>query len=328
MPEVSKVSTVHIAADDLRKVKLHDGSERELLKVRITQSALPGIGMRHYLDATGKALRIEADLLGMVTYEVHRDDALQEIVGEELDVAVNTIVTVKNPPVSLNNQRSAVLHITTPGRDVTELVPVSATQAVKRLTDDSVELTVTALTPPKNIQKSRNEQRDYLGSTDYLQTRDYRVIDHARRATAGSLDPGTIAVRMESYVFREMKKKNFSTILGSAAEVAKSMEGDCTEHAVLLAAMLRTQEIPARVAVGLVYSARLSGFGGHMWTEAWLDGQWIPLDATLGQAGIGAGHIKLADSDLGDGGPAPVTAFMPLMSLLNDVQIEVVRFSR
>src|SRR5471030_3048959 len=49
---------------------------------------------------------------------------------------------------------------------------------------------------------------------------------------------------------------------------------------------------------GLVYVDRLSAFGGHMWTEANLNGQWIPLDATLGRGGIGAAHIKLADSSL------------------------------
>ena len=39
----------------------------------------------------------------------------------------------------------------------------------------------------------------------------------------------------------------------TAAEVARSREGDCTEHAVLLAALARARGIPARVAMGLVY---------------------------------------------------------------------------
>ena len=121
-----------------------------------------------------------------------------------------------------------------------------------------------------------------------------------------------------------MKKKNFSTALASAAEVAKSLEGDCTEHACLLAAMLRVQKIPSRVAVGLVYADRLAAFGGHMWTEAWLDGKWVPLDATLGKGGIGPGHIKLADSSLADDGPAPVTSFVPLMNMLSNVTIDIV----
>ena len=89
--------------------------------------------------------------------------------------------------------------------------------------------------------------------------------------------------------------------------------------------MLRTQQIPSRVVVGLVYAERFGAFGGHMWTEAWLDGQWVPLDGTLGAGGIGGGHIKLADSDLADEGPAPVTSFLPLMNLLADVKIRIIR---
>jgi len=65
-----------------------------------------------------------------------------------------------------------------------------------------------------------------------------------------------------------------------------------------------------------------------MWTEAWLDGKWIPLDATLGRGGIGAGHLRLADTDLADEGPAPVTAFVPLLNLMNGVEIEIVSTQR
>ena len=228
MPDLSRISSVHLAADDIRKVKLHDGSERQLLKVRIAQSALPGIAMRQYLDEAGNTLRTEADLLGMVTYDVPSEVALQEIAGEELDIAVNSVVTVKNPPARLNNQRNAVFRITTSGRDPAELIPASETQSVSRVAPDVIEVKVQAITPPKGIQRSRSEQLKYLGQNDYLQTRDYRVKEHAQRAVAGSLDPGTIATRMETYVYKEMKKKNFSTILGSAAEVARTMEGDCT----------------------------------------------------------------------------------------------------
>jgi transglutaminase-like putative cysteine protease len=198
---------------------------------------------------------------------------------------------------------------------------------VKPIDENTVELTVTVARPPQNVPPTRigDDQKRYLAETAFLQTKDPRVADHARKAAAGSQDHGTVAVRMEQYVFRELKKKNFSTALASAAEVAQNMEGDCTEHACLLAAMLRAGGIPSRVSVGLVYADKLGAFGGHMWTEAWLDGRWIPLDATLGRGGIGAGHIKVADADLSDEGPSPVTSFLPLMNLLSGVSIETVR---
>lgn len=328
MPEFSKVVTVKITADDYRVVKLLDGSEKSLLKVRISQSILPGIGMRVYLDKDGEALRTEADLLGMVTYSVPREVALEKIAGAELDVAINTLIQVKNPPVDLHGRRKTVYRINTKGRNPSEFLPTGGTQTVTAIDNETASLTVTSIQPPKNITASRNEQAEYLGDTQFLQTKDTRVQEHARKAAAGSSDPGTIAIRMEQYVAKELKKKNFSTALASAAEVAKNLEGDCTEHACLLAAMLRVQKIPSRVAVGLVYAERLGAFGGHMWTEAWLDGQWVPLDATLGKGGIGSGHIKLADSSLADEGPAPVTSFVPLMNMLSNVTIDIVSMEK
>ena len=324
MPEFSKVVNVRISADDYRTVKLYDGSEKSLLKVSVSQSILPGIAMRVYLDKEGESLRTEADLLGMVTFSVPREVALQKIAGKELDVATNTLIRIENPPIDLHGKKTAIYQIQTKGRNPAKFLPVGGTQAVASMDSETATLTVSSIPPPKNIQPSRNQQKEYLGDTQFLQARDSRVQEHARKATAGSLDPGTIAVRMEQYVYKELKKKNFSTALASAAEVAKSLEGDCTEHACLLAAMLRVQKIPSRVAVGLVYAERLGAFGGHMWTEAWLDGKWVPLDATLGKGGIGPGHIKLADSSLSDDGPAPVTSFVPLMNMLSNVTIDIV----
>lgn len=328
IPEFSKVADIKVIADDLRPVKLFDGSERKLLKLKVEQSLVPGVAMRVYVDDKGESLRSEADLLGMVTYTVPKEVALQAIVGAELDVAVSTLVRVDNPPVNLHKAQRAIYLITTPDADASQVLKSSETQTVKRVSEHVVELTVVAQALPKNVEAGTKKQPQYLGETSYLQSKDARVQEHANKAAMGSIDPGTIATRMEKYVQTELKKKNFSTALASAAEVAKSMEGDCTEHACLLAAMLRAKQIPSRVAVGLVYAEKLGAFGGHMWTEAFIAGKWIPLDGTLGLGGSGPGHIKLADSDLSDDGPAPVTAFLPLLNVLGSLKIEVVKVER
>jgi transglutaminase-like putative cysteine protease len=68
----------------------------------------------------------------------------------------------------------------------------------------------------------------------------------------------------------------------TASMVAKSRAGDCTEHAVLLAALLRSFGYAARVVAGLVLvnaQTRTMAFG-HAWAEVVSDGGWRPLDAT------------------------------------------------
>ena len=328
MPEVANIADIRLQADDYREVKLHDGSLKKLLKVRMSQSILPGVEMRAYLNEEGESERVEAGLLDMVTWTVPKEVALQEIAGAELDVTVNTLIQVKNPPADVHRQNSAVYRIKTPGRNPFEFLPKSDIQKVTKVSDDSADIALTAHRPERQTRSTEKPTEDFLSPTDYLQVNDSRVQDHARRAAVGSTDPGTIAIRMEEYVQKNLKKKNFSTALASAAEVAKNMEGDCTEHACLLAAMLRAKNIPSRVAVGLVYAEPYAAFAGHMWTEAWLGGQWVPLDATLGKGGIGVGHIKLADSDLSNDGPAPVLSFLPLMNVLEDVELECVSISR
>ena len=326
VPEFAKVAEVKVIADDLRLTKLHDNSERKLLKVKVSNSLQPSADIRMFLDPTGESLKSETDLLGLVlvTYAVPQAVAIQAIVGAELDVAVGTLVRLDKPTANLMKSKRAVLRVTTPGKDPSQLLSNNENQTVKKVADNVVEVTLVGSTIPKMLVSGSSKQKQYLGETPYLQSQNARVQEHARKAAAGSEDPGTIASRMERYVFEQLKKKNFSTALASAAEVAERMEGDCTEHACLLAAMLRAQQIPSRVAVGLVYVEKFSAFGGHMWAEAWLDGKWVAVDGTLGMGGIGPSHIKLADSDLGDPGQAPVAAFLPLMNLLNQLKIEVI----
>lgn len=328
MPEVTNVAFVRLQADDYRTVKMYDGSTKKLLQIRMAQSILPGVTMRAFLNEKGESVRVEAGLLDMVTWTVPKEVALEKIAGAELDVTVSTLIEVENPPADVHRQNSALYRIKTPGRNPFEFLPKSDIQQVTRVSDDTADITLTAQRPERRKQSTKKAPKDFLGATDFLQVDDARVQDHARRAAAGSTDPGTIAIRMEEYVQKNLKKKNFSTALASAAEVAKNLEGDCTEHACLLAAMLRAKKVPSRVAVGLVYAEPYAAFAGHMWTEAWLDGKWVPLDATLGKGGIGVGHIKLADSDLSNDGPAPVLSFLPLMNVLEDVEIECVSINR
>ncbi len=118
-----------------------------------------------------------------------------------------------------------------------------------------------------------------------------------------------------------VSEKNFSHGFATAAEVAQSREGDCTEHAVLLAALARACGIPSRVAIGLVYVDRSGGFGYHMWTEVYLDGQWIPLDGIMGTGGTSAAYLKLNDSSL-DGASA-YSSFLSVAQVLGQLKVSV-----
>lgn len=102
----------------------------------------------------------------------------------------------------------------------------------------------------------------------------------------------------------------------SALETLSRRSGDCTEAAVLLAALGRAAGIPTRVASGLVYSReRYHGvahvFLPHSWTLAYVDGRWRSFDAAL--EAFDSTHIALT---VGDGDSRSMRAAGQLAGLL------------
>ena len=323
LPEYNKVTDVQLKALEYEKTELYGGEEAECLHVEMKQSLLPGMTIDLYVTREGKIPKTVADFLGsaMITYTVSKEVALEELSGKELDLAVQTLIKVKPIPGAHDTER-VVYEITLTDGDPTSVLPESETQKVEKLDEHRARLTVQRAAAPQEFPAA-DVDAEYLQPSQFLQSDDSRVIEHAKQAVQSETNPWKQAVQMEKYVHEHLRKKNFSTALASAGEVAKNMEGDCTEHAVLLAAMLRAMKVPARVAVGLVYIPSRASFGGHMWTEVYLDGRWIPLDATLGKGGIGAGHIKLADSSLSENAPAPLAIFLPILQAVGKLSIDV-----
>ncbi|HUQ69201.1 MAG TPA: transglutaminase domain-containing protein [Planctomycetaceae bacterium] len=324
-PEMGKPGTLKVSAFDPETVTLLDGKTADLQLVKVSNSLVPGVTTKGWINARGDTVKSLTSLLGteMVTYTVSKDEALKQLTVAELDLGVATLVKVRDIPDPYAT-KSVVYRLTIPDEDPSQIIPSGDTQSVKKISDHVCELTVTALPLPmmSTIGKAADE---FLKPTPYLQSDDARVQKHAETAAGQLTDPAAIARAMESYVQKRLDKKNFSTALASAAEVAQKLEGDCTEHAVLLAAMLRVKQIPSRVAVGMVYISNPSAFGGHMWTEALLDGKWVPLDATLGRGGTGATHIKLGDATFADESASPISAFTSLITVIGKLQIEMLR---
>ncbi|HEY6985525.1 MAG TPA: transglutaminase domain-containing protein, partial [Rhodanobacteraceae bacterium] len=102
----------------------------------------------------------------------------------------------------------------------------------------------------------------------------------------------------------------------SALEVVHKPEGDCTEHAVLLAALGRSLGIATRVVDGLAYAPGFAGkdrvFVPHAWVQAWVGGRWQSFDAAL--PGFDTGHIALS---VGDGDPWRFYAGLDLLGRLS-----------
>ncbi|MGA9332970.1 MAG: transglutaminase-like domain-containing protein [Rudaea sp.] len=165
-----------------------------------------------------------------------------------------------------------------------------------------VRLRIAPLTAGSKPGREAPPQPADSQANDWLQS-DSHIIRKLAENAAG--DATTSAAKMhnlQEFVRRYIQYKNLSVGYASALEVANKPEGDCTEHAVLLAALGRALGIPTRVVDGLAYTDHYAGaehvFVPHAWTQAWTNGVWQSFDAAL--PGFDAGHIALS---FGDGDP-------------------------
>ena len=174
----------------------------------------------------------------------------------------------------------------------------------------------------KGTNSTESPPAEYLAANSILQLDDARLKQMAAEGKGSATDPAQLAVALEKYVHGAMKQADFSQGFATAAEVAESRAGDCTEHAVLLAALARINGIPSRVAIGLVYVDSAASFGYHMWTEVLLNGEWVPLDATIGRGGTSAAYLKLTDSSLE--GASAYSSFLSVAQVLGQLKVSVV----
>ena len=144
----------------------------------------------------------------------------------------------------------------------------------------------------------------------------------ARSARANGSIEGRMH-RLVRFVQKHMDGSRQSLGYASALQAATSRSGDCTEFALLLAALARTSHIPARVVGGLVYSSHFTGkgnvFSPHAWVQVWNGSRWVSFDAGMGQ--FDSTHIVLAIGDGSVGDYAGLLARVRALRLVNAGQI-------
>ena len=334
LPVFNMAGQTDLAALEHETVQLPSG-EAKLLKI----SSLIDLGQQKletilWVDEGGVVHKSLVPAIGQEAVRTTKADAMQEIEGRELDLLVASVVKLQGDlPEPLKTTRVVYRAKVKEGK-IAGVFAEGPTQRVKLIDDRTAEITVTAGRldagrPAESADGTRIEPAkptdDDLAANNLIQADDPLVVQMAGAATPQSDEPASgpaaVARALEKYVAATIKKKNFSQAFATAGEVARTLEGDCTEHAVLLAALCRARRIPCRVAIGLVYYPPQQGFAYHMWNEAWIEGRWVPLDGTLGHGGVAADRLKLADTSLGASG---LTAMLPVVQVFGRLDLEVV----
>jgi transglutaminase-like putative cysteine protease len=196
-------------------------------------------------------------------------------------------------------------------------------QKIEKINDKSIRV---ILDQSQRKEKGREEidLKPFLSASVYLDTDDLLIQKLAKKGKGKAKIPQGIAKKLTKFVFRYMSNKNYEVGFATASEVARNKAGDCTEHSLLLAALGRALGIPSRVVTGLVYADEFEKQKDvlvyHMWTQFYIDDQWVNLDSALGLVKCPADRITFSVDSLEED---TVVSVLPLWELIDNLKVTV-----
>jgi len=294
----------------------------------VVKSSAGAVTMTSFVDDQGRDKKSLTSAAG-INLEIvacNREAALSP--NQPVDFFSKVILSSPRRLEGLSSVRSVTYYLApSEGKKLT--IPAMDAQTVRTSPDGTVLVTIGNSPDPSgaSFPYAGNDPAALaaMKPARYLESDRPEIVALAKKAVGDARDAVQAARRIETFVRGFITTKDLSVGYATAAEVAASRQGDCTEHAVLTAAMCRAAGIPAQVVVGVAYVDEFAGqtsvFGPHAWVRAFAGGKWIGLDGILPH-GWDAGHIALA---AGDGNPSVFFGTVTTLGYFKIVRIDVKR---
>jgi len=286
-----------------------------------------------WLDDDGRILKSSSVVMGMpmTMFVVDEATALQDFLPAEI-FEVNMVPVGEHIPT---DAQEVVYRVTVENPQAAETgLPETDYQKVRRASENQFLVTVTRADHAnlKDSADGAGPGEEYFEANLILDSEDEAVSSLLTQAIPPQSKTSVRqADALRVFVTNYIEDKNLNIGFATASEVARQPQGDCTEHAVLLAALGRAAGIPTRVAAGLVYlptwldakgELRRNVMGYHMWTQFYLDGRWVDFDAAQNQSECSPTRLTMMTSSLRDSSISELG--LEMLDLMGQIHIEVI----
>lgn len=239
------------------------------------------------VDAAGRTVVARTPAVGIVAYPVGRAPADLGTGTADL-LALSTWVTK-----DVGTPAARVRYRVTTSDAASFAVPEDDRQRVVKRTATTIDIEVKAGVSSKAALDDVRKKKA-LAATPYEAVDDARIKRTANEVTKGAKDKRDEVARLVRFVYDHVEQKGLDRGYAPAVATLESKAGDCTEHSVLLSALLRARGLPTRLVDGVVVDQTRAGY--HEWVEVWLEGEgFVAADPTFGVFPAGPERLKLAE---------------------------------
>ncbi|MHC5112360.1 MAG: transglutaminase-like domain-containing protein [Planctomycetota bacterium] len=310
----------------------YKGTQRGLKVVTTMGTPMGEFALTSWVDKAGIPQRSIIPMPGMGNLEVFAVDqekALADFVPPEMFMTSTVAARTRIDRAKVNEIEYRI-STKVKGHELGEF-PITGMQHLKSGDPGKINLVVRRQKHQKTAQVaatlSPTELEEYTGSNLMMNIKDPDLIAIARKGAGGETDPYKLADNLRKFVTDYISDKSLDVGFATASEVCRRKEGDCSEHGVLLAALGRICGLPSRVVVGLAYvplfGRQQDIFGYHMWTQFYIDGRWVDVDAALEETECSPARIAMAVSSLKNAGMADLS--LPMLKKIGAIEVEVVK---
>lgn len=291
-------------------------------KYKMTYSNMPGVVTYEWYDAAGKFVNNAFTMSGVLLSNKWATPAIAQADFTPVEMTGMSVVAVDKAIPTPALLRKVVYELNY-SAECPLVPPALGPQSVEKLANGRVKVTVDLDAAGEPGPAPVPEDMGTSIMVDWKDPAVLALLPRIYDRFAGEkLSDDKKARECARFVSRYMSP-TLGVSAGTASQTAKTKNGDCTEHAVLLTALLRASGIPARCATGMAYAGEegfvdhKNAFIFHAWSQAWIKdengkGRWVNYDAALRR--YDAVHILLGASAQDDAtGADEETKLMPLM---------------
>ncbi len=277
-----------------KKQVLFNGGYVDVFEIQSIYDYGTEITITEWMDMTGETIRMDMDRIGFRFEKTHKLDAVSAFPGYTLAstfIPVNEFIPLRVSKLELK--------IITEDPELIDLFIQDNFQRIETNAEGSDIIIESffvedsdSISLPYNFDE---ETSAYLRPTRFVQSDDDEIISLANEIARSETNIWAVCRKLFVWVTANITG-TYELSFASAKEVLTQRKGDCTEYAVLFAALARAYGIPTKVCIGLVYN-NSEGFVFHAWNEVFI-GRWQPIDTALLQLYPDATHIKIYEGVL------------------------------
>lgn len=310
-PVMGKPIDVRLKAHDYFDIPTFNGKKENLLEIEITSFTGDGVSSSQiWVDRRGRGFKTYLPAMDLRSFRCDKESAMVVVDQSELsDLSLRPVNLYGNSidPSAVGPIRYRVETIES---DYKLELPSRTHQVVRTIKERKLDVTAYPSSSLNDSIEGLEEESvpsaeafadSFIIDTDHPQIQsaaeEFLRMENitaaepiVRRAAAFSRG---ISARVETLPFDREVSDGHSTLAAG--------KGDCFDHAALLAAVCRSNAIPARIAIGMRCDTKIQPLAMtlHAWTEIHDGVRWIPFDSSgeFNEDGkIGTDRIKWLDS--------------------------------